>query len=406
MSDPEVIVIGAGQAGLAVSHELSGAGIDHVILERDQVGQTWRRRWDSFCLVTPNWTMSLPGLPYDGPDPEGFVPRDEIVGYLERYAESFGAPVRTGVGVHALELDQHGFRLDTSAGDLRARRVVVATGTFARPHRPSLAGSFPPDVLVCDADDYTNPGSLPTGRVLVVGSGQTGCQIAEDLCSAGREVCVSCGRASWLPRRVEGRDIVTWANETSFFEAPLSAMPSPMARLAANPQLTGRDGGHDLNYRVLQAMGVTLLGRLVGVDGRTAQFAPDLLESVAFGDARYADFCKTLYDELPARGIRAPELPVPPRFESDPPLEISLDGFGAVIFTAGFRPDFSRWVRIPGAFDDMGFPFAADGASVVAPGLYFVGVHFLRKRKSSLMFGVGEDAAIVAGSISEGVAHV
>ncbi len=396
-----MVVVGAGQAGVAVSHELAAADVDHVVLERRKLGQTWRSRWDSFCLVTPNWTMSLPGFPYDGHEPEGFVPRDDIVRYLERYAGSFTAPIREGVEVRSLEGGAGGrFLLRTSAGELEAKMVVLATGAYQRPHRPAVATAFPRKLLVIDAEDYTNAGALPPGRILVVGSGQTGCQFSEELHDSGREVFLACGRAPWTPRRLDGRDIVTWLNETTFFDTPLSALTSPLARLTANIQATGRAGGHDLHYRVLQTMGVHLLGHLTAVDGNRARFAPDLLESVAFGDARYREVCKLMQDQLPARGIAVPALPEPPPFHADPLLELDLDGFGAVIFTSGFRPDYSRWVHFP-AFDDVGFPLAAEGASTVVPGLYFVGVHFLRKRKSSLMFGVGEDAAIVARSLSE-----
>ena len=400
MAEPRVVIVGAGQAGLAVSHELSSMGVEHVLLERHRVAQTWRNRWDSFSLVTPNWTMKLPGLSYAGDEPEGFDRRDKIVGFLERYAASFNAPVKEGVAVSSLELGPGGrFLLRTSAGDVQAEKVVLATGAYQRPLRPAVATAFPAELLVIDADAYRNPGALPPGQVLVVGSGQTGCQIAEELNEAGREVFLACGRAPWIPRRLGGRDTVTWLNETTWFETPLSALPSPMARLLANVQVSGRDGGHDLNFRVLSAMGVRLLGRLSAVEGKRALFAPDLNESVAFGDARWADLCKLLRDQLPVKGHSVPELPVPPAFREDPPLEVDLDGFGAVIFTAGFRPDYQRWVHVP-AFDEMGFPLAPDGISSVVPGLFFIGVHFLRTRKSSLLFGVGEDAAIVAGAIS------
>ena len=396
----DVVVVGAGQAGLAVSHELTALDIDHVVLERARVGQSWRDLWDSFCLVTPNWTMSLPGAAYTGDDPEGFVPRHEVVQYLRQFASSFGAPVREGVGVDSLEPGPDGgFLLRTSAGELRAAAVVVCTGAFKRPHRPAIAAEFPHHVLVIDAADYRNPTSLPAGKVLVVGSGQTGCQLSEELHESGREVFLACGRAPWVPRRVDDRDIVTWLRETTFFDAPLSALPSPAARLGANLQVTGHRGGHDLHYRTLQAMGVQLLGRLAGVDGHRASFAADLEDSVAFGDARYADIRKLLTEQLATKGITAPELPDPPPFHADPPTELELRGIGTVIFTSGFRPDYPTWVRFH-AFDAMGFPLTDDGASTVVPGLFFCGVHFLRKRKSSALFGVGEDAAIVARSIA------
>jgi len=399
LSDNQVVIVGGGQAGLAVSHELTEAGVDHVVLERGRIGNTWRGRWDSFCLVTPNWTMDLPGFPYDGDDPQGFVPRDDIVAYLERYAASFQPPVKTGVAVE--RLDAHaggGFLLQTSAGEIRARHVVLATGAYQRPHRPALASAFPSRLLIIDAEDYKHPNALPAGRVLVVGSGQTGCQLAEDLHLAGRDVSLACGRAPWGPRRLAGLDLVDWLQRTDWFDFPLSALPTPLARLAANIQFTGRDGGHDLNYRVLQAMGIPLSGHLQALDGDKARFAPDLADSVAFGDQRYAEICKLLREQLPAAGFDVPELPVPPPFLAEPPLEVDLDSFGTVIFTAGFRPDYARWVHLP-AFDQWGFPLTADGASTVVPGLYFVGVHFLRTRRSSLLFGVGEDAALVARSL-------
>jgi putative flavoprotein involved in K+ transport len=256
LGDARVMVIGAGQAGLAVSHELSALGVGHVVLERARVGQTWRDLWDSFCLVTPNWTMSLPGFPYAGDDPEGFVPRNGIVEYLERYASSFGAPVREGVGVDSLEPGSNArFLLRTSAGDMEAESVVVCTGAFQRPYRPDAAAGFPHGLLVIDAQDYRNPAALPPGKVLVIGSGQTGCQISEELHEAGREVFLACGRAPWMPRRSDGHDIVSWLRETTFFDMPIGALPSPAARLGANLQMTGARDGHDLHYRTLQTTG-------------------------------------------------------------------------------------------------------------------------------------------------------
>jgi putative flavoprotein involved in K+ transport len=308
-------VLACGLNGEERRDGLTARGIEHVVLERARVGQTWRGLWDSFCLVTPNWTMSLPDAAYTGDDPEGFVPRDEVVRYLQRYASSFGAPVREGVGVDSLEPGSNGgFLLRTSAGELQAASVVVCTGAYQRPHRPEVAAGFPRDVLVIDAEDYRNPAALPAGKVLVVGSGQTGCQLSEELHESGREVFLACGRAPWLPRRPGGRDIVTWLNDTTFFDTPLSALPSPAARLGANLLVTGRRGGHDLHYRTLQAMGVHLLGRLTGVEAHRASFAADLADSVAFGDARYADIRKLLGEQLASRGITAPELPDPPPF--------------------------------------------------------------------------------------------
>jgi putative flavoprotein involved in K+ transport len=397
----EVVVIGAGQAGLAVSHELTQRGIEHVLLERNRVGQSWRTRWESFCLVTPNWFIQLPGGSYDGPDPDGFMLRDDIVAHLERYAASFDAPVREGVTVNVVEpLPAGGLLLRTSVGDLHASTVVVATGTYRTPHRPAGAGSLPESLSVIDAESYRNPESLPEGAVLIVGSGQTGCQLAEELHQAGREVILACGRAPWAPRQIDGRDLVRWLVETPFLNQTVADLPSPMARLIANVQTTGRDGGHDLHYRVLQAQGVTLAGHFRGVEHGRVQFAPDLTQSVAFGDDRYRDIRKLLRTSRQARGLAAPNLPDPEPFTADPPDQLDVDRFGTVIFTAGFRPDYPSWVKPPGCFDELGFPIQTDGASFVIPGLYFLGTHFLRTRKSSLLAGVGEDAVTVAQAIA------
>ena len=197
MSDPlDVVIVGAGQAGLATSHELVERGVSHVVLEKGRVGQTWRDRWESFCLVTPNWSMQLPAQPYDGDDPDAFDSRDEIVGFLERYALRNDTPLRDGIEVTALDpIKEGGFRLHTSAGDIEATRVVLSAGAYQKPYRPDEAGSLPEDLLQIDVEAYTEPSGLPDGPALVVGSGQSGCQIAEELHESGREVFLACGRA-------------------------------------------------------------------------------------------------------------------------------------------------------------------------------------------------------------------
>src|SRR5712692_10062202 len=266
----EVVIVGAGQAGLCLSHELTSVHIDHIFLERGKVGQSWRIRWDSFCLVLPNWTLRLPGRPYDGPEPNAFMPRDDLVHYLEAYAQSFQAPIREGINVNSLQSGPDGgFLLITSAGDLRAREVVLASGAYQKPHRPPGVEDLSKLMPVLDAESYTNPKALPAGRVLVVGSGQSGCQIAEDLSLTGRDVYLSCGKAPWLPRRVGGREIVEWLVDAGFFDKGMETLPGPRSRLNANIQLSGRDGGHDLNFRTLQSMGVKLVGHFLGVhDGQ------------------------------------------------------------------------------------------------------------------------------------------
>ena len=399
----ETVVVGGGQAGLAVSRELTQAGVEHVVLERGRIGETWRGRWDSFCLVTPNWSVQLPGYPYDGDDPDGFMPREEIVAYLERYSAAVDAPVREGVEVTSLRpLPDGGFALDTSAGRIEARRVVLSTGAYQRPHRPRGAASLPPGLLQIDVRDYRNPGELPPGRVLVVGSGQSGCQITEELYQAGRDVILACGRAGWLPRRIGDHDVVWWLHEAGDLDDTVESLPEPAARLAANVQASGHDGGHDLHYRTLQRMGVTLAGHLLGAEDGHAHFAPDLAESVAWGDQRHAKAMGGFKNLAAKRGLPWRDLPPPEQIGDAAPERVSLGELGAVVFAGGFRPGYGSWVQCPDAFDELGFPIHDEGSSTVVPGLHFVGVHFLRKRKSSLLIGVGEDAAIVAGRIASG----
>ncbi len=405
MEKLDAIIVGAGQAGLAVSHELGSAGIEHVVLERGLIGQTWRRRWDSFCLVTPNWTVRLPGHPYDGPAPDGFMPRDEIAAFLEEYAKSFGAPVREHVAVAAVESPPAGgFILWTSAGDLQTRVLVLATGAYQRAHRPPAAETLPPDLPLMDVQAYRNERALPAGKVLVVGSGQSGAQISEELREAGREVVLSCGKAPWVPRRLGGHDIVWWLAEAGFFDQPVETLPTPEARLGANPLVTGHGGGRDLNLRTLRAMGVTLTGRFLGARDGLARFAPDLAESVDWGDQRYRELMKLIQGRAGELGVSL-RIDEPGPFEADAPEAVGLSGFGVVIFAGGFRPDYRSWLPWPEAFDDLGFPLHRDGVSTVRPGLFFAGVHFLRTRKSALLFGAGDDAKIVARQVVNALAR-
>jgi putative flavoprotein involved in K+ transport len=400
MERVDVLVVGAGSAGLATSHELAGLGIEHLVLERGKVGQAWRDRWDSFCLVTPNWSVRLPGGAYAGDDPDGYLPRDEIVGHLERYAAGFSAPVREGVAVRTIERTRDGFVAATSGGDVRAKRVVLGSGAYQRPHRPAAADALPSGLLRLDLGDYHNEAGLPAGPVLIVGSGQSGCQLAEELREAGREVVLSCGRAPWAPRRFGGKDLVWWLETTGFLDEAIAALTSPAARVNANILGTGHGGGHDLNLRTLRRIGVTLVGRWLGVSGHEARFASDLGESVAWGDARYRELRDRVWRIAGERGLARPDLPEPEPFQPAAPDAISLTGFGAVIFAGGFRPDFRSWLPWAAAFDDLGFPVQVDGRSTVVDGLFFVGTQFLRTRKSSILLGVGEDATIVARTIA------
>ncbi len=401
MRSVDVAVIGAGQAGLATSWHLTQAGVDHVVLEAGRVGETWRsRRWDSFCLVTPNWSVQLPGATYRGPDPDGFMPLAEIVAHFEAWAGSFRAPVETDSLVSRLEDDGDGFLLSLPSSNLKARTVVVATGAYQRAHRPAGGEALPPSLPQLLAEEYSNPAALPPGAILVVGSGQTGCQFAEELHQAGRKVFLACGRCPWGPRRIGDRDLVWWIAETGFFDRTPDKLPSPMARLIGNPQATGHGGGHDLHYRTLHEQGIELLGRYAGSDGSRIFFADDLAASVDFGDARLADLWKYIEAYCGATGTPVPDFnwPEPLRLTTRTQLDVARDRIGAVIWTSGYRPDYG-WVKFP-VFDDMGFPVQTDGRTHV-PGLYFMGVHWMRKNKSTVLYGVAEDAEIVAGQIIE-----
>jgi putative flavoprotein involved in K+ transport len=276
------------------------------------------------------------------------MPRDEIVSYLERYAAACAAPVREGVEVTALRRGEGGrFELETTERPLRARTVVVATGAYQRPYRPHAAATLPASLRQLHADEYRNPADLPPGAVLVVGSGQSGCQIAEELHEAGRAVDLACGRAPWTPRRIGDHDLMWWGLETGFLDAEASALPDPAARLFANILATGRDGGHDLHLRTLRRLGVTLHGRLLGADDGRARFAPDLPDSVAWGDQRHADFMRLVRRHAAERGLPEPQIAPPEPFRDDAPQELDLSGLGAVVFACGFRPDYTSWVSCP-----------------------------------------------------------
>lgn len=399
MEKTDVVVIGASQAGLAVSYGLSVRNVDHIVLEKNLIANGWQQRWDSFCLVTPNWTVQLPGYPYDGDEPDGFMPRDDIVGYLQRYAQRFDAPVSENTRVKSVQKTATGFIVETEDQQYQANHVVMATGAFQKPYRPDGAASLPARLYQIDLDGYTNTGDLPEGNVLIVGSGQSGCQLAEEIHLAGRQVALACGRAPWSLRRIGDHDLVWWAIESGFLDAKVEDLPVE-ARLFANVLATGHDGGHDLHLRTLQSLGVNLVGRFEGGDENYAYFANDLAQSVAWGDEKYLQLKDAFKNFAQQKGMPAPDLHDPDPFVASGLEKINLAAYGSVIFTGGYRPDFSSLLPWPEAFDEGGFPHQRDGSSTVVDGLHFVGLHFLRKRKSALLYGVGEDATIVAEAIA------
>ncbi|WP_168626160.1 NAD(P)/FAD-dependent oxidoreductase [Cryobacterium sp. BB307] len=390
-TDVNVLVIGAGQAGLAASHELTDASIEHVVLERDRVGSAWAHRWDSFCLVTPNHTTLLPGGAYQGDEPDGFFSREQMVAFLGDYAASFGAPVEEGVEVESLTASDGGFTATTSSGVLRARRVVVCTGAYQRELLPPFTSELQRTLPVVGSTLYRSPEAVPGNRVLVVGGGQTACQIADELQRAGREVTLAAGRAPAMPRRIGERDIFDWLWDAGFFEQTLADMPGPMVRFAANPTVTGAHGGRDLSLRTLQADGVQLMGRLQGVEDGRLVVADDLSETVAGADDMFRQISGLATRVAEERGWSVPDLPT---LSSEPLTAAptpSLNELDAVIIACGYRPDYG-WIDVSHLVDVMGFPMHRDGVSVRVDGLYFLGMPWMRTRKSPLLMGVGVDA--------------
>jgi len=401
METVDTVVVGAGQAGLATSYFLARDHHSHLVLERGRVGERWRsERWDAFVLNTPNWAQRLPGFHYAGPEPDAFAPRAEVVEYLEDYARSFAAPVREHAEVTAVRRTADGFTVELGDDAVASRNVVVAAGAYQRPRADTLSELLPPDVQQLHTREYRSPDQLADGAVLIVGGGQSGCQIADELLGAGRRVFLSVGRCPWFPRRDRGRELVHWLLDTGMADETMEALPSPAARLMCNPPVSGNDGGHDCNPRWLAARGAVLLGRVAGVSGHTVRIAEGLTESLAFGDEFLATFRRRVDDCVAATGLdvpeREPETPAPP-----PPaieeLDLRREDVTTVLWANGFRPDHA-WVEGV-EVDAQGWPVQDRGASPV-PGLYFVGLHWLHKRKSSLYLGVGEDAEHVAAAIA------
>lgn len=405
----EVLVIGGGQAGLAASYCLGKQGIEHVVLERAQVGESWRSgRWDSFTLVTPNWTVRLPGYHYAGDDPDGFMLRDEVVGYLQSYAASFNPPLKTGVNVVSVEPldDGRGYRVLTSDGMYQADNVIVATGVFQRPKLPPFSRDLPADIVQLHTSSYRNPGALPDGAVLVIGSGQSGCQIAEELNEAGRRVHLGVGTAGRVVRRYKGKDCFWWLIDIGFFNQTLDQAPSPQARYWGNPHLTGKVGGHSIYLRNFARDGMTLLGHVRGLADGKLLVAPDLNESLGKID-QFSTMLINAWDEVATkRGLDLPEDEEVKQAElvTRPPepevTELDLKGAGisSIIWAGGYSFDFS-WVHAP-VFDTMGFPVQQQGVTG-SDGLYFLGMHFLHTRKSGIFLGVGEDAQHITEHIAE-----
>jgi putative flavoprotein involved in K+ transport len=388
------VVVGAGPAGLAASAALTDRGIEHEVLERGRVGESWRtQRWDSFRLNTPGWMNQMLG----GQARSAYAPAGEVVQRLERLAAD--CPIQAGVGVTRLAPAGDGYALRTANGELRARTVVVATGAENVPRIPALARAFPDRVGQHHAADYRRPGFLPNGAVLVVGSGQSGCQIAEDLRAEGRHVVLATSPVGRAPTPYRGRDTVDWLVEAGFFYQRPQDLPDPSMMRAPNPLLA--PGGRSLSLQALARAGITLVGRPVAVNGERISLDASVAANVAAGDIFAARARAMVDDIIRRRGLDAP----PPEsddtgapFELNPPMTLDLRAheIASVVWCTGFTGDFS-WLD-PALLDTDGQPRHEDAAASV-PGVWYLGLRWLIRRGSSLLYGLPGDAVPVARAV-------
>ena len=403
----ETLIVGGGQAGLAMSEQLSKRGRPHLVLERHRIVERWRsERWDGLHANGPAWSDSMPGYPIPGVALDEFATRDQIVDYFLAYAEAIEAPIRCGVEVTSLRQRNTGpgFRAETSHGPIEAANVVAATGPFQRPVVPAIV---PPDpgLVQLHASAYRNPDQLPGGAVLVVGSGSSGAQMAEELMRAGRRVYLSIGKHLRPPRRYRGRDFVWWMDTRGLWHLPVGEQTPAHVPLA----FSGAYGGVSVDFRRLAAGGVVLVGRTRTYRDGVLHFAEDLAENLAEGDAARLAFLDTVDAYAAERGLDLPEEPEARFTLPDPPsvtnpirtLHLSDAGIGSIIWATGYTLDFG-WLQVP-VFDDRGAPLHRRGVTAV-PGLYFLGLPWLSKRTSSFICGVGHDAAFLAERIAGRIA--
>lgn len=407
----DTIIVGGGQAGLAMSHALGRSGREHVIIERSRVAERWRtERWDSLAFQFPNWSLTLPGYAYRTNDPDGFAHRDHVVQFLEEYAVHIHAPIRLGVTATALlEKPENGYRftLQTDRGAWEARNVVLATGPLQKPAIPTCNASLPGGIMQIHSRDYRNPQQLPPGAVLVVGGGTSGAEIAQELHQAGRAVYLSIGGYRKGPRRYRGRDFLWWINQLGLWDRPVDLCPD--AKKERVPLLTGRDGGAGIDLRCLARDGITLLGRMQGARDGKVMLAPDLDDGLSAGDAWFVRFRQMMDDYAEYAGLDLPE-------ESEPAdasegsagahqaigeLDLAGSGIASIVWATGYQYDFG-WVRVP-VFTDTGDPLQKRGVTRVA-GLYFLGLRRMYTVKSALLSaaGVGADAEYLADHIAAG----
>lgn len=411
MRHTDVAVVGGGQAGLAMSRCLSDRRIDHVVLERGQVAERWRReRWDSFRLLTPNWMTRLPGFAYDGPDVDGFMTASELIAFFERYARSFPAPVETATSVDAIEALGDTFAVATSRGTWKARNVVLATGYADRPLVPAIASRLDGRVRQVVPNEYRNAGTLPAGGVLIVGASATGIQLADEIRASGRDVVLSTGQHLRVPRRYRGRDIMWWLDRAGILDdTEESVYDVAMSRQTPSFQLVGRPDHATLDLLRLRHAGVLVVGRLAAIDGRRLRFEDDLVKSTAAADVKLASLLSRLDHVAGSTGLHAsvgepePFEPLWPAF-LDAPTELNLTAAGieTVVWATGYRRTYP-WLKMP-LLDARG-ELRHDGGVAARAGVYALGLAFQRRRKSAFIDGVGGDAHVLAAHIAARLRH-
>jgi putative flavoprotein involved in K+ transport len=393
-----VVVIGAGHAGLAASRCLSDRAIDHVVLERGAVAQTWRtERWDSLRLLTPNWQSRLPGFAYQGDDPDGYRTLPEVIGFLAAYAQTIAAPVRTYTTVTSVRRSDDGYQIRTDRGDWHCRSVVLASGACNIADVPRVADRLPRNIAQLTAQHYRRPDQLADGGVLVVGASSSGTQIAHEVHKSGRPVTLAVGEHIRAPRVYRGRDLQWWMDASGVLDERYDAVDDiTRARRVPSLQLAGTPDRSTLDLNALTAIGVRLVGRLAGItDQGKAQFAGSLANMCALSDLKMGRLLDLIDNWAKANGVdgtvEPPHRLPPTRVEAAPPLGIDFvkAGIKTVIWATGYRPDHS-WLEVP-VFDRKGW-IRHDGGIVCSPGLYLMGMQFLRRRKSALIDGAGADA--------------
>ena len=399
-----VVIVGGGQSGLSLSHCLQQRGIDHLVIEKRSLVHSWRtQRWDSFCLVTPNWQCDLPGWPYKGADPHGFMVKDEINAWLAGFVEQVQAPALEGVTVNKVSRagESDRYTVDTSAGQFTADQVVVASGGYHKPVIPRMAERLPAGIVQYHSAQYRNPEQFPDGAVLVVGCGQSGSQIAEDLHLAGRKVFLATGNAPRCARFYRGKDAVDWLADMKYYDMPVTAHPlREGVRDNTNHYLTGRDGGRDIDLRAFANEGMELYGLLTGMEGDALQFQPNLREHLDHADKIYNGINASIDKYIEANGIDAPPperyVPVWEPKEERTTLSLRASGITSVVWCIGFLPDFA-WVDAP-VFNGKGEPVHLRGVTHQA-GLYFLGLPWLHTWGSGRFSGVARDARYLAEQI-------